>query len=113
MVGSGEVLNALLILGVVAAVLAVGYFVVRGLQQDHATGEHHFTWGVSIVVLFLLGLLPGIVGVGLYLTVEKGYPLYWLVLCLVIVGGLVSLAGAGLRTDIEAGVVGIISTGWG
>lgn len=113
MVGSGAILNALLILGVIGALLAVGYFVFRGLQQDHSTGEYHFTWGVSIVVLFLLGLLPGIVGGGLYLTVEKGYPLYWLILCLVIVSGLVILAGASLSTDIEAGVIGAIAAGWG
>lgn len=79
------ILPTLLALGVVAAVVALVYFLFRGLQQDHETGEYHFTWGVGVVVLFLLGLAPGFVGLGLYLTVERGYPLYWLVLCLLVV----------------------------
>jgi len=84
------ILTPLLILGVVAAVIALSYFLFRGLQQDHETGEYHFTWGVGIVVLFVLGLAPGFVGLGLYLTVQKGYPFYWLVLFLLI--GLVIVA---------------------
>ena len=85
MVVDPEILNLLFILGVVAAVIALIYFLFRGLQQDHETGEYHFTWGVGIVLLFLLGLAPGFVGLGLYLIVEKGYPLYWLFICLLIV----------------------------
>ena len=73
MVVDPEILNLLFILGVVAAVIALIYFLFRGLQQDHETGEYHFTWGV------------GIVGLGLYLIVEKGYPFYWLFICLLIV----------------------------
>ena len=50
-------LNLLFILGVVAAVIALIYFLFRGLQQDHETGEYHFTSGVGIVVLFYWDLL--------------------------------------------------------
>lgn len=84
------ILTLLLMLGAVAAVFALSYFLFRGLQQDHETGEYHFTWGIGIVVLFVLGLAPGFVGLGLYLTVEKDYPFYWLVLFLLI--GLVIVA---------------------
>lgn len=102
-------LTPILVLGAVAASIALLYFLVRGLQQDHETGEYHFTWGVGIVVLFLLGLAPGIVGLGLYLTVEKDYPFYWLVLCLLVVLGLGAIglsAVTGISTTTGSAVVG-------
>jgi hypothetical protein len=90
-----------LILGAIAAGIALLYFLIRGLRQDHETGEYHFTWGVGIVVLFLLGLAPGFVGLGLYLTVERDYPFYWLALCLLVVLGL-GAVGLAAVTDIAA-----------
>ncbi|MFC7140980.1 hypothetical protein ACFQMA_14240 [Halosimplex aquaticum] len=65
-------------LAVVSAVVALAYFLLRGLRDDHATGQYHFTWGVGVVALFLMGFAPGLVGLGLYLAVECGYPVYWL-----------------------------------
>jgi hypothetical protein len=97
---------AVLLLGVLAAAITLGYFVIRGLRDDHATGDYHFTWGVGVVVLFLLGLAPGFVGLGLYLTVERGYPLYWLVVALVGAVLVLLLVSAGVGTDIDASVVG-------
>lgn len=43
----------------------------------------------------MLGLAPGVVGLGLYLTVERQYPLYWLVLCLFAVVLLLVIVGFG------------------
>lgn len=97
-------LPPLFVLGAVAAGIALVYFLVRGLQQDHETEEYHFTWGVGIVGLFLLGLAPGVVGLGLYLTVEKGYPFYWLVLCLFVVFGIGTLGLAAVTTVTTAAV---------
>lgn len=94
--------NILIILGIVAAVVALAYFVLSGLRRDHATGDYHFTWGVGIVLLFLLGFVPGIVGLGLYLTVEKHYPIYWLVFCLLVGGSILLVAGTGVNTGIDA-----------
>ncbi|AHG05262.1 hypothetical protein HALDL1_09245 [Halobacterium sp. DL1] len=96
-----ELPSSVFLLGALAAFLTLAYFVVRGLQADHATGDYHFTWGVGIVVLFLSGLVPGFVGVGLYLTVERGYPLYWLVLCLLVGLGILAAIGASVTTGVE------------
>jgi len=95
MVVATGTLQVLGVLGVLAGVSAFAYFLFRGMQSDHETGEYHFTWGVGVVVLFLLGLAPGFVGVGLYLTVERGYPTYWLVACLLVVVAILVLAGLG------------------
>lgn len=98
----------LFVLGTVAAVLALLYFLFRGLQQDYEAGEYHFTWGVGIVVLFVLGLAPGFVGLGLYLTIEKGYPLYWLVLGLLfalVIGAL----GLSTATEVSAMTAQIVA----
>lgn len=100
MVVNPGMLNTLLVLGVVAAVIALIYFLFRGLQQDHETGEYHFTWGVGVVVLFLLGLAPGFVGLGLYLTIEKNYPSYWLALCLLVALVIVAV-GLPAVTDVS------------
>jgi len=69
----------IVLLSLTAAALGLVYFLWRGLRTDHETGQYHFTWGVGVVVLFVLGFAPGLVGLGLYLTVERGYPSYWLV----------------------------------
>ncbi len=89
-------LGILLFVGLFAAVLVLIYFVFRHLQRDHQTGEYHFTWAIGIVALFLLGFAPGFIGLGLYLTIEKGYPLYWLVVCLFVVLAISVFAGFGL-----------------
>lgn len=70
-------LVVLAILGIGGAIVGLTYFVYRGLREDHETGEYEFTWGVAVVVLFLMGFAPGLVGVGLYLVVERGYPAHW------------------------------------
>jgi len=108
MVVDPGLLIPLLVLGAVAAVVALLYFLVRGLQQDHETGEYHFTWGVGIVVLFLLGLAPGFIGLGLYLTIERGLPLYWLALCLLVVLG-IGAVGLAAVTDIATATAAVVS----
>lgn len=105
MVAAFGIPRPLVVLGLITAALALTYFVLRGLQQDHQTSEYHFTWGVGIVVLFLLGFAPGFIGLGLYLTVEKHYPIYWLVLCLFVVIFILLITGTGVFTDTEAGVL--------
>lgn len=102
-------LGFVLLVGILTAIATLVYFLFRELQQDHETGEYHFTWGCGIVVLFLLGLAPGFVGLGLYLTIQRQYPLYWLVLCLFVVVLIVSFVSYGVYTDIETGVVTTIS----
>jgi|GEM_PF-1306947 len=90
----------LVALAVVSAVGAVGYFLFVELRRDHDAGEYHFTWGVGVVALFLLGFAPGLVGLGLYLTVERDYPVYWL---LALVGGaLVVVTAASLGVEVTA-----------
>ena len=93
----------LFILGLLAAVVAVLYFVVRELEHDHATGDYHFTWGLGIVSLFLLGFAPGLVGVGLYLTVEREFPLHWLVGFVVIALVVIAAVGYGVQVTAVAG----------
>lgn len=102
--------GSLFLYGIVGALVAATYFVVRGLQSDHATGDYRFTWGVGIVALFLMGFAPGVVGVGLYLTVEANYPLYWLVLCLLVAFTVVAVAGAAVYTGTETGVVALTAS---
>ena len=67
---------SLFLLGIAAAFLGLLYFLYQGLRRDHTTGQYRFTWGLSIVGLFLMGFAPGLVGLGLYLTVERRYSLY-------------------------------------
>jgi len=90
----------LLVLAVASAIGAVGYFLFVELRRDHDTGEYNFTWGVGVVVLFLLGFAPGLVGLGLYLTVERDYPLHWL---LALVGAaLAVVTAASLGVEVTA-----------
>lgn len=111
MIVPNEAVTALLLLGVVAAAVATLYFLFRGLRQDHSTGEYHFTWGVGIVVLFLLGLAPGFVGVGLYLTVERNYPFYWLALCVLVVVAILVVTGTALDTAVQPSAAGVPAPG--
>lgn len=108
----GDVLFGLFILGGLAAFAGIFYFLWKGLKQDHQTGTYDFTWGVAIVVLFLLGFAPGLVGVGLYLTVDRGYPTYlaagaaFLALGIVIVlGWAVSTATVETSAELAMGAV--------
>jgi hypothetical protein len=92
----------LVTLSLLAAVAGLLYFLVSGLRADHETGEYRFTWGIGVVVLFLLGFAPGLVGLGLYLTVERNYPVYWLVAF--VAGSLVvvTLVSYGVQTTTVA-----------
>jgi len=85
------------VLSLTGVALGIVYFLWRGLKSDHETGEYHFTWAVGVVVLFVLGFAPGLVGIGLYLTVERGYPSYWLIGF--VLAALVVLIALGASTD--------------
>lgn len=69
-----SVSELLLFLGIVAATIVGVVFIYRGVSRDHKVGKYHFSWAVGLVLLFLLGFAPGLVGLGLYLTVERKYP---------------------------------------
>lgn len=98
--------GALGVLALSAAVLTLGYFFYREFRRDHETGDHHFTWGVGIVVLFVLGIAPGLVGLGLYLTTERGYPVHWLVVFAVVAVLVANALTYGVDTStVSAGVV--------
>lgn len=88
-----SVLPGLVLLGFVAAIATLAYFLYRGLRTDHETGEYAFTWGVGVVVLFLMGFAPGLVGAGLYFVVERGYPAHWAWLGIVFGLAVVVVAG--------------------
>lgn len=90
----------LVVLAVTGALLGLVYFLSLAVRQDHRTGEYHFTWGVGVVALFLMGFAPGLVGLGLYLTVERGWPLFWLAALLL--GALVVVAAAGAGVEVTA-----------
>jgi|AntDeeMinimDraft_4_1070355.scaffolds.fasta_scaffold00370_24 hypothetical protein len=108
-IAPGDLVLWLFVVGGLAAFAGIFYFVWAGLKRDHATGEYDFTWGVAIVALFLMGFAPGLVGVGLYLTIDRGYPLYVLVgaaflglAVFVVLGWAVSVQ------TVEAGVVTVM-----
>jgi len=103
-----ELFGALGTLALSAAVLTLGYFFYREFRRDHRTDDHNFTWGVGVVVLFLLGIAPGLVGLGLYLTTERGYPVHWLVVFAVVALVVVSVLSYGVDTTTSAGVVGLL-----
>lgn len=106
-----SIINVVVLLGVLAAVVALIYFLFRELQDDHETGEYHFTWAVGIVALFLMGFGPGLVGLGLYLTIERGYPLYWLVVGLLVAFLIVAILGFGLYAGTSTVVVEEVAFG--
>lgn len=91
-------LFALAVLGFGGALVGLAYFVYRGLQTDHETGDYEFTWGVAVVLLFLMGFGPGLVGAGLYLVVERDYPAHWAWLGIVLGLGVLVVAGYAFST---------------
>ena len=102
-----ELFGALGTLALSAGVLTLGYFFYREFRRDHETGDHQFTWGVGIVVLFVLGIGPGIVGLGLYLTTERGYPVHWLVVFTAVALLVVNVLTFGVdATSMSVGGVG-------
>ena len=109
-IASGDVIFWSFVVGGLAAFAGIFYFVWAGLKRDHATGEYDFTWGVAIVALFLMGFAPGLVGVGLYLAIDRGYPLYVLVGAAFLGLGVFAVLGwvVSVRT-VEAGVVTTMS----
>jgi hypothetical protein len=92
----------LVALAFLSAVVGLGYFLFSGLRSDHATGDYHFTWGIGVVLLFLMGFAPGLVGLGLYLTVERGFPTYWLVSLVVLALVVLTLVSLGVETSVTA-----------
>lgn len=98
-------------LGVVTVVLGFFYWVYREFRVDYETGEYHFTWGVGVVALFAMGFAPGLVGVGLYLTAERGYPIHWLFASVVASLLLIGLLTYGVDTTTTVETVGAVADG--
>lgn len=92
-------------LGVAAAVVGIIYLIYAGFRDDHETGNYHFTWGVGVVSLFLLGFAPGLVGLGLYATVERDFPVHWLFVSVLTAVLIVALFGYGVTTASTVEVV--------
>lgn len=103
MASGTSVLGWLFALGLIAAIVLVVSFIYFGLRDDHRTGDYHFTWGVGVVVLFLLGFAPGLVGLGLYATVERDFPTYWLFASVALAVLVVGALGAAVSTVTVAG----------
>lgn len=96
-----------LVLGVlVLGAAVVTYTMFRVAQAEHESREYAWTWAIGVGVLFLMGIGPALVGVGLYLAIERGYPLYWL-LALAAVGIVVAggIAILGMATYVGETVV--------
>ena len=109
---ASSALAGLLALGVVTAVVGFVYLVYRELRADYRTGEYHFTWGVGIVALFLFGFAPGLVGLGLYATVERGYPIHWLFVAVAASLLVIGVVGYGATTTtLTAETVGAVAGG--
>lgn len=90
------------VLAVVALVLLVGSVVAAFLtyqvtKREHEAREYAITWALGIAVLFLMGIGPAAVGVGLYVTVERDYPMYWLLA--LAVSGLLAVVGLTLSVS--------------
>lgn len=100
----------LLALGVAAALVGFVYLVYRELRADYETGEYQFTWGVGIVTLFLLGFAPGLVGLGLYVTVERGYPIHWLFASVVASLLVIGVVAYGVNTTTTTTTVETVGT---
>lgn len=92
-------------LAVGSAVVALSYFLFAELRRDHETGQYHFTWGVGVVALFFMGFAPGLVGLGLYLAVERGYPVYWLLALILAATLVVAAIGYGVEVSTAESVV--------
>jgi hypothetical protein len=68
--GAPELLILLLILLIPGAL--VGYWVYRDAKQRRS--EWAWQWGVVIALLFPAGLVPGLLGVIIYLLVRRDSP---------------------------------------
>lgn len=94
--------NALVLAVLVFGATAVAYTMFRITQAEHESREYAWTWAIGIGLLFLMGIGPALVGIGLYLAVERGYPLYWLLAFAVvglIIAGVFALLGMALYTE--------------
>ena len=98
--------SVLVLVALTLAAAAVSYVMFRVTREEHESREYAWTWAIAIGVLFLMGIGPALVGIGLYLTVERDYPLYWL-LALAAVGILVAgvLAIVGMAAYVGETVV--------
>ncbi|MFC4450304.1 hypothetical protein [Halorussus aquaticus] len=97
----------LFVLGVAAATVGLVVLAYREFRADYRTGEYHFTWGVGVVTLFLLGFAPGLVGLGLYATVERNYPMHWLFASVVGALVVIGVVGYGVDTATVTSFVGV------
>ncbi len=77
--------------------IVAGYFTYQITKREHEAREYAVTWALGIGALFLMGIGPAAVGIGLYLTVERNYPLYWLLA--LAVAGLLALLGLGMAVS--------------
>ncbi|WP_135533317.1 hypothetical protein [Halostella pelagica] len=91
-------------LGVVTAAVGLVYLLYMGLRQDHVTGDYHFTWGIGVVSLFLLGFAPGLVGIGLYATIERDFPIHYLFMSVLLAVLVVAVLGYSVSTASTATV---------
>ncbi len=87
----------------------VAWTVFRVTRHEHESKEYAWTWAIGIGILFLMGVGPALVGIGLYLAIERGYPLYWLLAFAAvgfIVAGVLAIMGfatyAGTSTEITS-----------
>ena len=91
--------NLLLLGALFLAAASVAYLMFRVTKEEHETREYAWTWAIAIGILFFMGIGPALVGVGLYLAVERGYPFYWLLLFAaggLVIGGILAVVGLGL-----------------
>lgn len=81
--------------------IVAGGLTYRVTKREHETGTYAVTWAIAIGALFLMGVGPAAVGIGLYLTVERNYPTYWL-LALAVTGllAMLGLGGAVAGTEV-------------
>ncbi len=94
MLAVGPSALALALLALVGATVSYAMFQVT--REEHESREYAWTWAIAIGVLFLMGIGPALVGIGLYLTVERDYPLYWLLALAavgIIVAGVLAIFG--------------------
>ena len=94
------VLVNIFVLGVLfLAAALVAYLMFRITREEHETRAYAWTWAIAIGILFFMGIGPALVGIGLYLTIERGYPFYWLLLFAAIglvIAGILAVIGLGL-----------------
>ena len=113
------VLWNILVLGVLfLAAATITYLMFRITKDEHETREYAWTWAIAIGILFFMGIGPALVGLGLYLTIERGYPFYWLLLFAavgLIIAGILAIIGLGLfgyteTVIVESVIVPILSS---